>query len=319
VALLSPAPTPVAEIHAHRLLVAHGRFDIPAFSVFAPTVADIGGARADSIEFPWGGHSAAIFNPGYVSAVVKWIAGGDPKSNTLARQVLLIVMLISGVVFGASLLPARPVRPPAPSVYLPLLLVRYVVACGVAIVVLKAVNPLSWLRAFGMDYLVGYMFVAGVILWLQKPEMLTSNRTALVKAGAAAAFVILVLGFGAASLVIRMGLGGGRWWRFPIMVLALLPLFAFDELNLRLPSIWKSAAAAVLTRMLLVAFLTTGLLLLNREAAFLVIIAHLIVVIWLALWWAAGAIRRHTHDPASAALFSALVHAWVCAAIFVKL
>jgi hypothetical protein len=73
----------------------------------------------------------------------------------------------------------------------------------------------------------------------------------------------------------------------------------------------------LITRTLLWAFLMRSLLLLNREDAFLVLIAHLIVFFWIALWFAAGIVHRHTQSPFAAALFAALVQGWAFAAWFV--
>jgi pimeloyl-ACP methyl ester carboxylesterase len=317
--LLSPAPTPIQEIHADRVLLVIGRFDIPRFRAFAPIVAGIGGDHVEFRTLPWGGHSAAIFNPGYMSSIVAWLAGEAGSARTVARLALLVTMLISGVVIGVGFMPRRSDQSPPVPIRLPTILVRYVVACGGALLILKAVNPLRWLSLFGTDYLIGFLFIAGVLLWMQKHEALRRNGSALFRAVMAAAFVIVVLGY-AASPVLRFGLGNGRWWRFPLIALASVPLFAFDELNLRrIRSLWKSIAGAILTRALLWAFLAMGALLLNRESAFLVLITHLIVLFWLALWFAAGVIRRNTQDPVAAALFSALVQGWAFAAWFIKL
>ena len=118
--------------------------------------------------------------------------------------------------------------------------------------------------------------------------------------------------------MLNMSLSDGRWWRFPCIAAASLPLFFVDETTIRkIHPLWKSAALAIITRGLLWAFLITGVLLLNRRDAFLVLIAHLIVFFWIALWFAAHVVHRHTQDPFAAALFAALVQGWAFAAWFV--
>ena len=111
-----------------------------------------------------------------------------------------------------------------------------------------------------------------------------------------------------------------RWWRFPCITLAGLPLFISDEWIIRrIHPRWKSEALALLTRGLLLAFILTGVLTLNRENAFLVMIAPLLVIFWMALWFATGVIHRHTQSPIAAALFAALVQGWAFAAWFITI
>ena len=76
---------------------------------------------------------------------------------------------------------------------------------------------------------------------------------------------------------------------------------------------------AVLSRVLIGAFILIGILVLNRHHAFLVLIAHLMVLFWIALWFGADVIHRHTEDPFAAALFAALVQGWAFAAWFVTI
>ena len=146
------------------------------------------------------------------------------------------------------------------------------------------------------------------------------NPTAILKAAAAATFVIVVFGFIAGSHILHTALSNGRWWRFPCIVLAGLPLFTFDELSIRkIHPRWKSIGVALITRALLWAFLIVGVLILNREAAFLALISHLIVLFWLALWFATNVVYRHTRDPLAAAFCAALVQGWAFAAWFVTI
>ena len=138
-----------------------------------------------------------------------------------------------------------------------------------------------------------------------------------MKAIAAAVFII-GLGLIAAAPILHMSLSDGRWWRFPFIAAAGLPLFLFDETTIRkIHPQWVSIGMAVITRTVLWASLMTGVLLLNRDAAFLVLIAHLMVFFWIALWFGAYVVHRHTQDSFAAALFAALVQGWAFAAWFV--
>ena len=223
--------------------------------------------------------------------------------------------------------------PSAPSAQTPLLceegnkpahvlLVQYVVACAATVLLLKFVNPLAPIHLFGTDYLLGFVFVAGLFLTIagmyQRRDAVRLEPTALLLAISAAAYVIVVPGLLVLSHVMHMSLSGGRWWRFPVILAAGLPLFVFDEVAIRnIKPQWKSAAIALLTRALLLAAMLTGVLILNRESSFLVLIAPPVTLFWIGLWFAGAIIYKKTGDPLSTALFSAIVQAWVFAAWFV--
>ena len=136
----------------------------------------------------------------------------------------------------------------------------------------------------------------------------------------AAAYVIVVLGFIVSSNIVHISLSADRWWRFPCIAAASLPLFLSDELIIRpLHPRWKSIVVALLTRGLLLAFLLVGVLILNREHAFLFLIAPLITVFWIGLWFASGVVHRRAQNAFATALFAALVQGWAFAAWFVTI
>ncbi len=296
--LLAPPPVPISRIQADRVLIATGRVDLPRIREFIPIAADIAGPNTESWILRFGAHSAAIFNPEYVRRTVQWMGGDGRRVRTLARYASLIAMLAAAVVFGVTLMPRHDLEPAA--VHIPSVLVRYVVGGGAPLLVLRFINPLWWLRLFATGYVVGFVFITGAV--------------------AAAAYVIVVIGWIAASQVLHMNLSGGRWWRFPAIALAGFPLFLFDEWMLRrIQPFWKSAAAAVVSRAILWALLLTGVQVFSRENMFLVLIAHLIAAFWIGLWFAAGVVHRNTQSPAAAALFASIVQGWVFAAWFVTI
>jgi len=252
--------------------------------------------------------------------VVQWLGGDGGKTKTTARLVLIAVMFVAAIGFGVLLVPGRelePVRAPVAT-----MLVRYVAASAVALVVLRFVNPLHWLRLFSTDYVIGFLLVTGLALVAGRGFSWRgpAKSAPYLRATAAALYVIAVPGLLIGSRVLHMSLSDGRWWRFPFITLAGLPLFISDEWIIRrIRPRWKSEAVALLTRGLLLAFILTGVLTLNRESAFLVMIAPLIVIFWIALWFATGVIHRHTQSPIAAALFAALVQGWAFAAWFITI
>jgi len=159
--------------------------------------------------------------------------------------------------------------------------------------------------------------VAGTLLAIFAKRVRPQN---LFRALGAAAYVIVVLGFIVSSNIVHMSLWADRWWRFPCIAAAGLPLFFADEAVIRpLRPRWKSIILALTTRGLLLAFLLVGVLILNRENAFLFLIAPLITIFWIALWFASGVVHRRTQNAFATALFAALVQGWAFAAWFVTI
>src|SRR5207302_7182230 len=107
-------------------------------------------------------HSAPIFNPAFIGRVVQWLGGDGGKTRTTARLLLVAVMFVAAIGFGILLVPGREME--TISVPVATMLVRYVAASAVALVVLRFVNPLHWLRLFSTDYVIGFLLVAGLAL-----------------------------------------------------------------------------------------------------------------------------------------------------------
>jgi len=314
--LLAPPPVSISEMRAERVLIAGGELDIPLIRGFIPIASDIGEPHVESWILPWGAHSAPIFNPVYIHRIVDWLGGDGARTRTAARMFWMVAMLIASVTLGAALFPAHKLDPVRASVSKTL--VHYVAACSVALVALIFVNPLGWVRLFATDYLIGFVFVAGLAL-LAGTRGKSPGPWSSLKAIGAAAFVIAVPGLIIGSGVLHMMLSGGRWWRFPVIALAALPLFFSDEVLIRrIHPTWKSILTGVLTRGLFVPFLLTGVLIFNRESGLLIMIGPGIAVFWIALWLATGDVHRPTRSAFAAALFAAIVQGWFFAAWFVK-
>jgi hypothetical protein len=268
-------------------------------------------------EFPWTGHSGGLFRPWVLRGVVSWLGGRTDGDHTAYRLLLVALMLVTGIGSGILILQLAPSTPlpEANGPPAPILILRYALASLAAAMALAFVNVVAWLRFFAMDYLVGFFFITGLILFLRyRPVIQTSVRNVLIALGAAL-YVISVV-YWAGSEVAHLSQSGDRWWRFLALLPLNLPLFLVDETLLRpLRSKWKAAGLAALTRLLFGAVAVSGVLILNREAAFLLLLAHLIVLFWIALWLGVGFVRRRT-DAVAAAFFAAVVQAWIFSALF---
>ena len=319
-ALLSPPPISIVNIHADRILVTAGQFDVPIIRRFRDVVADLGDSRVESWNLRWSAHSSAVFNPTHIRHIVEWLGGDGAKTRTWARIFWIAAMFASSMVLLVRFLPGRPLEPIDISVTTTL--ARYAVAASVALFILKFANPLGWLRLFATNYVLGFLLLTGLALILTG----NFNRSEphgvgpYIRAVAAAAFVIAVPGLMVFSRVMHISLSGSRWLRFPIMVAAALPLFIADEMTIRrLRPRWKSAMVEFLTRAVLSALILTGVLAFNRQSGFVVMMIPMLIIFWMCLWFAAGLVHRNTGSPTAAALFAALIQGWVFAALFVTI
>jgi hypothetical protein len=322
--LLSPPPIPLGPINVGRLLVVSGRFDAPRINAFIPALLEAGPTDAEWWRFPWAGHSTALFNPVQHGMIVEWIGGPGDSLRTSGRLGWLTLMVVATLVVpaaGVRLTQRAHRQPPRGRVAgddtAASGVVTWITTLAIALTLLEFFNPVSWLRIFRTDYLVGLLLIAGLILWRgQKVDI--SPRGALTGT-LAAGYIIAVMAVAGTS-VMHLIPSGEQWLRFPILAAAGLPLCLHDELALRPHAPWWRAwGMFLLTRLLIWSAVMTGVLLLNTDAAFLVLITHLVVLAWLPLWWLAGLVARGTGEPGAAALFSALVQGWVFAALFVTI
>jgi heme/copper-type cytochrome/quinol oxidase subunit 4 len=313
--LLSPAPTEIDRIHADRLLVVTGQFDLPRIPAFVPQIEDAVTGSIEMRTIPWAGHSGYLLQPGPIRMIATWL-GGDPSSLRTGHRLMRIFgEILCVIVMAAIWLPGKPILP-APG-HTPTKLVWYIASCALATLISGFVTVLPMLHLFSTDYLIGFVLAVGLALipaWACRMSIRFSQI--LVSLFAAAAVIAIASTVG--SELVHLTLSEGRWWRFGIIAAAVLPLSLADEILLRpIRPWWRAAGAAALTRILLAAFVITGVLTLNRSDAFLVLVIHFVVLFWIALWFAGEWLRRQTQDPLATAIFIALVQAWVFAAIFV--
>ncbi len=310
--LLSPAPTPVDHIDFSRTLVVTGAFDIPAINAFVPRLEG-----AERWRLPWGGHSSAVFDPNRAREMVAWLGGDAGRVLAAPRLRWNLLMLGSALVLGLCLIGGGLGSSAGLSLDRPPLLATVVLTSAASVVLLRFIPVMSWLHLFATDYLIGFFFVTGLMLCAihyrsVAPFLLTPGARGFGRSLIASVYAIGVVGFFAAGAFSRFALSDGRWWRFPVIALAFLPFFYFDEIHTR-----ESFITGALTRGVLGSALVMGVLTFNRTAGFLVLMIHLFIVFWIGLWSLAGVVRRRTGSPAAAALFSALVQAWLFAAWFI--
>jgi pimeloyl-ACP methyl ester carboxylesterase len=328
--LLSPPPTPVNRIRAERLLVFTGEYDLPRISAFVPELEEGGAKSVDIRTAPWAGHSAAVFRSDTITQIVEWLGVGATNVRIAPQLIGMALLLAWSIATGILLLSGRSIQGNKQD--LAKVSVWYVGATLLATVICTAVPFHRVLGLFATDYLVGVMFVAGIILcaaFFQPQIQNARSQTAptvgrmrvareIAQAFLAAVYVIVVPGLLILSPVVHLTPSGGRQWRLPLIILAALPLFIADEVFIRpIRPWWKAAMIAVVTRLVLAGLTVTAALTVSRADAFLGLIIHLIAAFLIVLWFAGELVRRQVQDPIATAFFISVVYGWAAAALFV--
>jgi pimeloyl-ACP methyl ester carboxylesterase len=318
--LFSPAPTPLASLQANRVLVLVGQFDPGGVRSFAPQVAGLAADRVTVETLPWIGHSGGLFRPWVIEDVVEWLGGKTPETtiHTGARLFFIAMMLVTAITAGILALTMCRASAVEPLITVNATgsIVQYTIAAITAAIVQFLIPIGAPLRLFAADYLMGFFLLTGVLLLVfRRPKITFSARYLPIAIASAGYLILLALWIG--GEVAHTAVTGGRWLRFPALVIMSLPLFLVDELVLRpMRPWWKATALAITSRAVLGAVAVSSVLIMNRTAAFLVLVTHLLILYWISLWIASGLVRKRT-DPFAAALFAAIVQGWMFAALFV--
>jgi alpha/beta hydrolase family protein len=314
--LLSPAPTPIGRIRAEKMLVLTGQFELARIQAWVPQLEISGTTGVVLQKIPWSGHAGYLLQPGPIRDVVTWLGGDPSRLKTKRRLLLYLLQILSAAAIAVLWLRGKPVDPQQTA--LPARIVSYVSACTAALFVCGGFNLLRGLHLYSSEYLISFVMVMGVAL-LPYYFRRFSFSFSRIHIGILVAGLVIAASIFIGSELVHLTLSGGQWWRFGVITLAVLPLCVADEILLRpIRPWWKAAGVSALIRILVWAFVVSGVLTMNRNDAFLVLITHFIVVLWVVLWFIGELVRRRTQDPAATAVFTALVQAWVFAAIFVR-
>lgn len=314
--LLSPAPTAIDEIHVHRVLVMTGQFDLPRIPPFVPQIEAFGGIDDfQQKRISWAGHSTYVIRPEAVGTIVRWLGGDPDTTRTVIRSWIgnleLVILIAIPLLWLKAAPTMRSISPASP------LLISYVAACAVASFVSAFFVVTRFLHLFASDYLIGFAFLTGIALLPASLRRARLEFSGTRVSGLAILYVLCAAAF-IVSERVHLTLSDGRWWRFLAMIAVLAPLSYADEVLLRpIRPWWKAAGAAALTRIFIWGFVITAVLTTNRDDAFLALIAHFVVAFSIGLWISGEWIWRRTRNPLAAAAYSAVVQAWVLAAVFV--
>jgi pimeloyl-ACP methyl ester carboxylesterase len=317
--LFSPAPTTVDNVQADSILLFQGQLDLFAVRRFTPDLNSILQGRVEFHDVPWTDHTGALVDEQVIRQVAEFLGGNPQDVHTRWRSLLPIVMLLSSVAFGVLLLDMVQVREPVLGVATlsSNKIVWYVAAAALGTIVPVVIHITQWLHLFAADYLMGFLFVTGLVLCL------TCHRVPVewgrLSVGvAAAAYAIAIPGLLVVSKLMEMSLSGPRLLRFVMMAALALPFFVADEMLIRpIRPAWQRIFAMLLTRALLGAILITAVLEWGHDSGFLYFMMNEVVSFWIGLWFVGAFIHRRTKDPVSTAVFMSIVQGWIFAALFV--
>src|SRR5262249_45530344 len=146
-----------------------GTFELPAFRKFARQIAAVAEETAELHDLAWTGHSGALTKPGVLRMVADWLGGDAARIQTGTRLGLSLTMLISSLAVGTLLLrgKAKATQPTGRAANSNNLVVFYISAAFSAVVLLRWIPITAWLRLFATDYLIGFLFLTGLILCLR--------------------------------------------------------------------------------------------------------------------------------------------------------
>jgi pimeloyl-ACP methyl ester carboxylesterase len=300
---------------------------------------------------PLATHASLIFDRDSANAMLGWterILGADPTRASSSLRLFcpaflgFLGLLLLARPFLRELLadpatniankktsPDAPPVPPnrdvvtrnGPSLWLLLL---QVFLCSVPVVfLLRYVHPLRFLHIFEGDYFAAFLLLLGILLLLlnraRLPGLLKLTPSKLIAAAVAALVFHLLatawsdLTFSEAWLTLH------RWFRFPVLLVAVLPYHFAEEallgpLATRSPR-WR-LAVALLLRFAAWSVLLGAILLLHSGQMLLVLLLPYIALFCLFQRAGMDAVRNDTGSALAAALFGAILLAGFCLVIF---
>ncbi len=346
------------------LLVVTGDFDLPQLRREARGLAEAaGGERTGAQDFaqlrafelfhvPRATHTSYLFDPVAGRKIRTWLAHSLPDYSAQPQSVRLdvvfgsllgilgLLLVFPAVATGLSRLSKPVLRSSAERPGATRSFVCWAVAGAFALAVLWLWVPLGWLRIYDGDYLVSYLFVAGLALVpllgekgalraAPPPEPGGNERQILplfrdwrgIVAGAVMGLAAM-LAFGAWLdwWLYDLWLNAPRWWRFAAMLPFLLPYFAAEERALGPPErAWRGSmrryALYFGLRGILAGLLLVPIFLLGNGPVLALLLLPYLALFSLLQRLGADALCQRTNSRATAVVFDGILAAWFVAGV----
>jgi pimeloyl-ACP methyl ester carboxylesterase len=209
-------------------------------------------------------------------------------------------------------------------------LLRWTVAGLFAVSALNITLPLKFLHMYNGDYLASGLLVAGIVLcaFLWRKQKESESHTPAIPWRAVAVGGVMgmatMLAFGAWMnwTLTDTWLNAARWIRFPVVVLACLPYAFAEEWALGAPSAgnWlvkiRRYFLFIALRLLIWLSILFALYIYSSGQILLSVLVFYMGVFSIFTRLGADAVRRRTCSLAGAAVFTAILMAWLIAAVF---
>jgi len=211
----------------------------------------------------------------------------------------------------------------SPRLTIPRVFIEVAGASFLAVLLLRFINPLSFLHLYNGGYFASFLLILGLVLLLlhyqlMRPLFAVKPSHLLSAAFAAIVLHLLVTGWLDAT-VTESWLSLARWTRFPVFLIAAFAYLAAEELFVFLLALrTRTARFLVALAFRLVAWLVllVGIFALHSGAILLVLLALYLAAFFSLQLLGAEVVRSATRSPLAAALFGAILLAGFCLVIF---
>ena len=192
-----------------------------------------------------------------------------------------------------------------------------------AVVLLKFVNPLSFVRLYNGSYFASFLLIVGLVFLLvhrQSARALFTTRISTVIVAAVAGFLLHFLVTGWLDTTFSESwLSWARWARFPVLFVAALAALLAEELLLGPVTARRGIGRVSLALALrLIAFLALvfGIFVLHSGALLIILLAVYLALFSLFQRLGMDVVRHRTGSAMAAAVFGAILLAGFCLVIF---
>lgn len=312
--------------------------------------ADLAASREDGsakyLVIPRATHASLLFNSLVVRESQKWVANllhlGEPAGTPTRRGALgsaagfIGLLLLAAPFLRETLRNKEFAGAPAALAAAPgtaRLFLEFILLGLGTVAILHSWIPLRKLQLFEGDYFGSFLLILGAGLLLfhaRSLRELFGNKIAAAQtvmrwlsslfAACFAAFVLLLLFTAWLDLsMTEAWLTASRWARFPVLLAALLPYHAAEELVLcpaQFASGLRRLVFALLLRLAAWGTLLAGLFGLRSGEILLLLFAPYFALFCLLQRRGMDIVRKETASPAAAALFGAILFAGLCLVIF---
>jgi hypothetical protein len=316
--------------------------------------ADLAVSREDGstkyVVIPRATHSSLLFNSAVVRTSQDWAAHVlhlavpatmPTRRGTLGATAGFLGLLLLAGPFLRECLRNKNAEVPALEMFTPLgkgrLFLEFA-ALAIGVVGLLHYWPWLWssfahVNLFEGDYFATFLLVLGIALVFFRPARLRESM--MIKTGAGqtafaklvpvvkacvAAFILLLLVTAWLDLSLTEAwLTAPRWWRFPALLVVLMPYHAAEEIivgPVHAVSGLRRLLFALLLRLTAWGALAVGVFALHSGEVLMVLLAPYFALFCLLQRRGMDIVREETASPAAAAFFGAILLAGLCLVIF---